>query len=147
VKAASIRRRVLEEHAQLRSLLGELEPVLEAFEAEESGMGGKLRERGLELYERLSRHLDSEQGLVAPALQASGADGERRADQLAHEHREQRELLRYLMSRLDSHAEPTLLVARELRNFIAYLRMDMAHEEKTLLTDELLGDAPAPEGP
>jgi hemerythrin-like domain-containing protein len=145
VRAADIRRSILEEHEQLRRLLGELEPVLEAFEAEESGVGRMLRERGLELYERLARHLDSEQDLVTPALRASGPDGQRRADRLAHEHREQRELLRYLMSRLEPDDPPTLLVARELRNFIAYLRMDMAHEEETMLTDAVLGDPAAPE--
>jgi hemerythrin-like domain-containing protein len=147
VKAADIRRSILEEHEHLRRLLAELEPVLQAFEAEESGVGSKLRERGLALYERLARHLDSEQDLVTPALRASGPDGDRRADRLAHEHREQRELLRYLMSRLDTQDQPTLLVAREVRSFIAYLHLDMAHEEETMLTDEILGGATAPEAP
>ena len=37
---------------------------------------------------------------------------------------------------------PTLLVAREVRNFAEYLQNDMAHEESTLLSAAALPDEP-----
>ena len=51
-------------------------------------------------------------------------------------------MLSYLTSRLRDSPHPTLLVAREVRNFAEYLQNDMAHEESTLLSAAALPDAP-----
>ena len=44
------------------------------------------------------------------------------------------------MGRLRKNPLPTLLVAQEVRNFIEYVRLDMEHEESTLLADTTLSD-------
>jgi hemerythrin-like domain-containing protein len=134
-----VRRTVLEEHEELRRLLDEIEPLVARFEKGDEAAGSPLRERALGLYDRFSAHLELEDRILAPALREAGRQGERHAEHLAHEHREQRELLRYLLGRLTAQPRPTLLVARELSSFAEYLRLDMRHEEETLLADEGLG--------
>jgi hypothetical protein len=91
------------------------------------------------LYETFSAHLLHEESALEPALRLRGEEGARLAERLAHEHRE---LLQYLTSRLRESPYPTLLVAREVRNFAEYLRNDMAHEESTLLSAAALPEAP-----
>jgi len=110
------------------------------FERGDTADGARLREDALALYETFAAHLLHEENTLEPALRTRGADGVRYAERLAHEHREQRALLAYLVSRLHEHLTPTLLVAREVRNFADYLHGDMAHEESTLLTAAMLPD-------
>lgn len=132
-------RRIREEHALLREQIAEIHALSEAFVADAAEVGKKLRERGLALLERLEQHLELEDTILAPALRAGDvASGTHRAERLAHEHHEQRELLRYLIGRLGMDSRPTVLVARELRSFAQLLREDMNHEEENLLREELL---------
>jgi iron-sulfur cluster repair protein YtfE (RIC family) len=142
--ASEIRSEITGQHAELRELLAEIESLARRFEEAAGGapdVGRELHQRGLALYERFGGHLDREQALLEPALRGGGAEGERRARRLRNEHHEQRELLRYLISRLESHPEPTLLIARELQNFARFLRFEMAHEEETLLGEAALAGA------
>lgn len=135
--ASEVRSRIQGQHAELRALLEEIEGLARRFEESAGGapgVGSRLHERGLALYETFGAHLDDEQALLEPALQRIGPEGERLTRRLHNEHREQRELLRYLISRLASHPEPTLLIARELQNFAGFLRFEMAHEEEALLS-------------
>jgi len=129
-----VRGRILEEHRMLRAMLGTLVPLARRFETGDPTDGDRLREAAMALYETFAAHLLHEESTLEPALRAQGKDGERLAGRLAHEHREQRELLTYLTSRLQSNPRPTLLVAREVRNFAEYLESDMAYEESTLLS-------------
>ena len=46
----------------------------------------------------------------------------------------------YLVGRLEGHPEPTLLIARELEHFADFLRLEMVHEEESLLSPTLLGE-------
>jgi hemerythrin-like domain-containing protein len=140
VQPAEIRRKILDDHAHLRAMLDALQPVAERFERGDPTDGAKLRAEALAVYEFLAEHLRHEERTLEPALRARGASGIRLADRLAHEHHEQRELLSYLLSRLRDDLRPSLLLARELRNFAEYLRLDMAHEESTLLSTAALGD-------
>jgi hemerythrin-like domain-containing protein len=142
VKPAEIRRRILAEHRNLRAMLDVVEPLTQRFERGEDAEAKELREEALSLYETFAAHLLHEEATLEPALRAQGKDGERLADRLAHEHHEQRELLSYLVSRLKANRRPTLLMAREVRNFAEYLRNDMAHEESTLLSAAALPDTP-----
>jgi hemerythrin-like domain-containing protein len=134
-----VRDAVLEEHGELRRLLDEIEPLIARFERGDEAAGPPLREQALGLYERFSAHLEFEDRILAPVLREAGTQGERHAEHLAHEHHEQRELLRYLLGRLTAQPRSTLLVARELSSFAEYLRLDMRHGEETLLADEALG--------
>lgn len=131
---SEIQTRIRDEHAELRSRLQAVDSLLCQFETGNAQAALALRERGLELYERLGRHVDLEESLLVPALREQGGErGLRSADQLIHEHHEQRELLRYLTGRLAGARLPSLLIARELEAFSECLTMDMAHEETTLL--------------
>ena len=115
-------------------MLDALVPMAKRFESGDPADGARLRDEAMALYETFAAHLVHEENTLEPALRARGAEGERLASRLAHEHREQRELLTYLVSRLKANPRPTLLVAREVRNFAEYLQGDMAHEESTLLS-------------
>ena len=121
-------------------MLTEIEDLAERFERGDAVVAHSLRQTGLALHGRLCAHLDLEDEILAPALQELDARGELRADRLAREHHEQRELLQYLLERLKEETRPTLLVARELRNFAQLLRSDMEHEEETALREDLLRD-------
>jgi hemerythrin-like domain-containing protein len=140
MKGAEVREQILEQHAELREMLAGLEPLVKRFEPGSRMVAEELCERGLALYEKLAAHLDLEDDLLVAALRAVREGGQERAEDLAAEHREQRELLEFLIGRLTRECRPTSLVARELRSFIDCLREDMDDEEATLLAPEVLGD-------
>jgi hypothetical protein len=75
-----------------------------------------------------------------PALRRLGGNGAIAADRLEREHIEQRELLRFLMQRLDAADRPTSLLVCEIAQFSEYIRTDMAHEEAAILRDGLLSN-------
>jgi hemerythrin-like domain-containing protein len=124
------RERIRREHRELRRQLREIELLLARWDAGAEGAGVALRNGGLTLYQRLGRHIDMEESILVPALSAIEG-GEARARQLAAEHQEQRELLAFLRSRMNS-PRPTVLVVRELTSFVAYLREDMESEDHAL---------------
>jgi len=140
MQPSEVRRRVLEDHERIRQLLDEVEGLTRRFESGEQDAGPALVEKGLLLHETFCRHLDLEDDILARALREADAWGEERAARLAREHREQRELLSYLMSRLRDESRPTVLVARELKNFAELMREDMEQEESEALSDEVLRD-------
>lgn len=138
--AETVRQRVLEEHAEIRPLLDGVEKLAQRFEHGEEQVGRDLRKRGFGLYERLAAHMDVEEELLLSRLRGAGDRGRQLAERLAREHAEQRELLEYLLGRLGESTLPTLLIARELVSFVEYVRLDMSHEEHTLLANDLLAD-------
>lgn len=140
MRPSEVRRRVLEDHARIRTLLEEVEGLVRRFEKGDEGASAPLRGKGLELHDFLCEHLEREDEILAKALREADAWGEERARRLADEHREQRELFSYILSRLRDATRPTLLIARELRNFVDILRVDMQHEEETELSDRVLRD-------
>jgi hypothetical protein len=92
---------------------------------------------GVALFESFASHLAFEDAQLVPALRAIPERGKELADRLEREHREQRELLDYLLNRLEEEKRPTTLVARELEGFSAYLRVDMSYEESMILRENL----------
>jgi iron-sulfur cluster repair protein YtfE (RIC family) len=143
MEPAEVRERIRTDHERLREALDALAWLAERFEAGDRDAGPELRDAALALYEHFAAHLSLEETLLEPALRGQGSEGCRLADRLAHEHHEQRELLGYLVGRLRSNLTPTRLVAREVRHFVEYVRLDMAHEESTLLTPAVLPGMPA----
>lgn len=129
----NIRRSVEEDHAELRVIAGAVEEVASQVVRGEGRSVGALRERGLELHERLCRHLDLEDRILLPAVEAAGSDGPQRAESLRREHAEQRALLEYILERLEDIARPSLVLGRELQNFAELLRDDIEYEESTIL--------------
>ena len=138
-KGGEVRERVLEDHDVLRGLLDGIEALSEHFEAGDADVAEKLRAQGIEFYERFAEHLRLEDRILAPAVAAREKPGEHKLEALVHEHQEQRELLEYLLGRLQKQPLPTVLMAQELRSFAEYVRRDMMHEEKTLLDEAILG--------
>jgi hemerythrin-like domain-containing protein len=126
-----VRERILREHAELRTRLEEIDTLLRECELDADAVV-RLRERGLALYRRLSEHIELEDRMLVPTLRA-GIDGPQRAADLQRTHAEQRELLTFLVDRLEEQNRPAVLTVRELRNFADYLREDMNHEEFALL--------------
>lgn len=143
MKPSEVRRLVLEDHDLLRRLLDEIDTLAIQFEQGSEQVGGRLRTRGQRLYEKLGEHLELEDRLLVPALRAVGREGKERAERLSREHLEQGELLKYLMGRLGQGSMPTLLIARELRNFVALMRYEMIEEEDTMLGEDVLRNAGA----
>jgi hemerythrin-like domain-containing protein len=140
MKASEVRRRVLKDHVRIRALLDDVEALVSRFRDGGAEVRGQLRERGVQLHDALCEHLDMEDVILAQALREADGWGEQRAERLADEHREQRELFAYILSRLRDSERPTILLARELQNFVDILRVDMQHEEETELSSEVLRD-------
>lgn len=132
------RSRIFEEHSRLRGMLDALELTIERFETGGREVGQELREQGVELFEVFAAHIQLEDAALVPALSSLGESGKTRAERLAHEHVEQRELIEFLLERLADDRRPSLVVARELRSFVQYVRQDMAHEDEMLMSEDLL---------
>lgn len=136
-----VRREIVAQHDEMREMVREVRDLADRCEqatAQGPDLGKQLHDRGLALYEKFRVHLDREQELLGPVLQAAGSEGRRLGTRLANEHREQRELLQYLLGRL-SQNPPTLLIARELKHFTDFLHSEMSEEEETLLSPGILG--------
>jgi iron-sulfur cluster repair protein YtfE (RIC family) len=89
------------------------------------------------LYKQLSGHLDLEDEVLVPVLRDSDAWGDVRADTLLRHHQAQRQELKFLAG-TDAPEAPEL--ADRLTQLIDELRKDMAHEERHLLSADLLRD-------
>jgi hemerythrin-like domain-containing protein len=128
-----VRDRILVEHLRLRERLSEIEELADRFDKGGATVGEELRGTGAAMCEVFAAHLAFEDAQLLPILREIPERGEELAARLAREHREQRELLYYLVGRLEEENRPTSLVARELRSFCAAIRDDMCHEESTLV--------------
>lgn len=133
-----VRTRILQDHETIRQRLNELEAATRALRSDPTTVAqvGELT-RGLLV--ELTRHTELEDLILAPALHEIDAWGAVRADQLLAHHRTQRadmsELIRLFNMRLDTHD-----VARVVSSLIQELRIDMEHEERDLLSPDLLRD-------
>jgi len=138
VRASRVRERILSDHEYLRGLLDEVDR--QAFRvARGAGEGvGMLRALGLYLLKRFSEHLALEDRLLAPALRRAGPAGCERAERLDADHREQRDLLDYLLDKVRDPSRPGAVMAAEWRSFVELLLDDMAQEELTILEREPL---------
>ncbi len=128
-----VRDRIVNDHGRLRERLAEIETLADRFEKGGTEVGEELREHGTAFCEVFAAHLSFEDAQLSPILHAIPTRGPDLADRLAREHCEQRELLYFLVGRLEQENRPTTLIARELRSFCEDIRADMTHEESTLL--------------
>jgi hypothetical protein len=147
VKASRVRERILSDHRHLRGLLDEVDQqAFRVAQGSEEGVGA-LRALGLQLLRRFSDHLALEDRSLAPALRRAGPAGRERAAWLDADHREQRELLGYLLDKVRDPSRPGAVLAAEWRSLVELLLDDMAHEELTILERELLEDSAPPKSP
>ncbi len=134
--STDVRARILAEHEELRRRLSRLERLARELLGGR-GTEGPLREDGRRLYEMLCAHLDFEDAHLAPALRRAAEGGRQRCDRLARDHREQRELLRYVLERLVDASRPPVVLARDLLALAELLRSDMADEERWALREHV----------
>jgi hemerythrin-like domain-containing protein len=140
MRPSEIRERILGEHDALRDMVSALVDRARHFDPNRAEAAMELRAAGFECFETFAAHLQTEDGLLIPVLETIADGGPAMAERLRREHREQRELLEFLVRRLEDNARPTSLVVSELHNFAEYLRLDMSHEEATILREDLLRD-------
>ena len=133
-----VRERILDDHAGLREQLEEIGALYGRLEGGSAEVGGELRERGAALYEIFDAHLKLEDEQLAPVLRTIPKMGRELAERLEREHREQRELIHFLLGRLEEPERPTTQVAKELQAFADYLKLEMTHEESAILSHQLL---------
>ena len=140
MKASQILERILEDHVALRGMLESLENRSKRVLDGERNLAGALRVEGEALLAKLREHMHWEDVHLAPALRDADAWGEERAERLAQDHREQRELLQHVLWSLQDQSRPAVLLARNLLDVVSTLREDMQQEERSLLYPIALRD-------
>ena len=136
---SEVRRRILDDHDRLRGDLDRLEATLSQAFAK-GAPAASLRLDAGALLARLRAHMHWEESYLLPALREADAWGVERADALIRDHREQRELLAFVDTRLRDEAKPAALLVRDIEQLIALLRDDMRDEEMELLDERVLRD-------
>ena len=138
-RPSEVRARILDEHTMLRGLFIDLDRLAEqASQDGDEQVESALRERSRELCLTLGRHIELENRVLAPALREADGFGDVRAEQLLAEHAAQTRALQELLDRIGSMTVRELATA--VRQLIQALRVDMFHEERALLSDDLLRD-------
>jgi hemerythrin-like domain-containing protein len=127
--SAEVRERVLRDHAALRATAAEVESLARSVLGGSRGLRREFSDLGESLLESLESHITWEDDHLAPVLRA-GAWGEEREALMRQDHREQRQVLRYLLEKLRDRQRPIDLLARNLLDFSAMLRDDMTDEEQ-----------------
>jgi len=133
MKTDEIRKQVLADHVALRRTLGRLEGLASRVLAGRESHLRSLRGEAIGFLDALLVHMEWEDLHLASALREIGARGEHLAAKLAHEHVEQRELLRHILRGLSDMTRPGRVVARNLLDLCGLLREDLVDEEEMLL--------------
>ncbi len=140
MQPSEVRRRILDDHREIRNMLLSVETLGREVLGEGDGPVRALRLEGEMLLERLLTHMRWEDAYLGPALEHADAWGPERAAALESDHREQRELLRYALSSLRDASRPVPTLARTFVDLVDLLRRDMEDEEQTLLDPQVLRD-------
>jgi hypothetical protein len=120
-----VRRTILQQHEELRRALREvlLAPALAPI---------------LSFFDQLEAHLDTEDRLLAPALEHLDAWGPERSRKLREEHAAQRRVLKFIRS----HLHDPYGLGPWMRRLGDRLLRDMEAEERERLSPDLLRDRP-----
>jgi hemerythrin-like domain-containing protein len=142
MRPSEVRSRVLSDHEVLRELLEQLEALAGEISRPEPDRDrvDRLRGEADAFLARLREHMRWEEAYLLPALREADAWGQERADRLIADHREQRELFDFILSRLHDRGRSDAMVAADVRALIGLLREDMEHEEAELLDERVLRD-------
>ena len=138
LRPSQVRARIIGDHEGLRRQLDELSQLGAKLQAGDDALFAQALARAQALYDTLRDHIDFEDDLLGPALREADAWGVLRAERLAHHHAEQRQQLRELDERCRSESPQGL--ACLLDALIEELRADMAFEEESVLSPEILRD-------
>jgi hemerythrin-like domain-containing protein len=137
---ARVRKRVLDDHAALRVTVEEVESVARRVLGGSGAAHRELGRVGERLLESLESHIAWRDHHLLPVLRGAAGWSEEREAQMRRGQREQRQVLRYLLDRLHDRQRPHHLLARNLLDFSALLRNDMAEEEQALLESDAQQD-------
>lgn len=138
---SEVRQRILDEHREIREHLRGIDQLARQVmsgDASRVRLARKMRE----LHAFLMHHLDLEDAILAPALRDTDAFGPVRAEQLVIHHHEQRGMFAAVIGLADDPDSDAQTLARTILQLAEALRADMAHEDRDLLSPELLRDDP-----
>lgn len=141
MRPSEVRTRVMADHEELRGRLDRLERLALAAAAGDDEPT-ELRNEAEGFLDRLSIHMGWEDLHLVPVLREADSWGEVRIERFDKEHREQRELLEYVLRELHDRARPETVVARKVLDLVALLRADMEEEESVFLDERILRDDP-----
>ena len=130
MRVSEVRDRVIDDHIRLKGRLEVIERLTTRVLAGESECVDALGFECEMMLADLAQHMSWEDRNLAPALFERDA---KRFARLEEDHREQRELLRYIVDRLRETECPAILVARTMADFASLLREDMYREETLTL--------------
>jgi iron-sulfur cluster repair protein YtfE (RIC family) len=135
---AKIRKIILVEHDGLRLSLRAIEDLLDKVAAGDVEARKSAHGQLIALLQTFLRHIEHEERILQPVLAVIDAWGPQRKAAMDEEHAMQRDLVTQLTT-IDPAGDPAAW-AREVRIFTKDLLMDMADEEKTCLSPNVLRD-------
>jgi len=138
LRPSEVRARILAEHRVIRGLAQTIVQLAgQVLEGDEQA-DAPLRERSREMYQTLLRHIELEDTILAPIIRDVDSFGPVRAGQMQTEHERQRKELHDALAALDDSSAMGL--AATTRELVKALLIDMGHEERALLHEDLLRD-------
>lgn len=132
---SEVRRTVLAEHRRIRNALDDLQEL-----AHGGGSTAQLQQACQQLLPSLLDHIDLEDRILVPALREADAFGDVRVDMLAQHHEAQRAELRAAIDALGQPGIDRAAVIAAVRKLVYDLQIDMAQEDRDLLSPDILRD-------
>jgi len=142
MRPTEVREYVLADHEALREQLNRIERLAGEVRAGQAPSPSGLRGEAEALLDRLAVHMHWEDRHLVPVLREADSWGDVRVERFAREHREQRELVEYVLRELHDAHRPEDVVAGKVLDLVALLRGDMEEEESAFLDEHLLRDDP-----
>jgi iron-sulfur cluster repair protein YtfE (RIC family) len=133
-----VRKIILQEHAELRSKLQEMEDAIRSKEFT------KLRNLLLEFNTYFIRHIKTEEAILRPVLKDIDAWGSVRIERMNSEHADQKNEIKEIDQLVASHRPKDYLP--QLESFIAKIKRDIEDEEKDCLDPDVMKDDPITSG-
>ncbi len=135
---AKIRKIILVEHEGLRGNLTTIEALLDEVSKGDVPAMKNAHQQLTNMLQTFLRHIEHEEGILQPVLAKIDAWGPQRKAAMDEEHHLQRALVQQLLD-LNPANDPAGW-ARDVRVFAKDLLLDMADEEKTCLSPNVLRD-------
>ena len=142
MRPSEVRDRVLSDHRHLSERLDSIEGLARGVLDDREPLPSTLREEAEALLDRLAIHMAWEDLHLVPILRAADGWGDVRTDRFAEEHREQREMLGYVLRQLHDLDRPEDVVAVNVLDLVALLRADIVAEESVFLDERVVRDDP-----
>ena len=135
---SEVRRIILEEHAQLRSKLAEMEGAMIKVSGRQGGAEQEMLNHLLQFNQMFLDHIALEEKILRGILKTVDAWGEIRVKNMDEEHSRQRGQIQDLVKMMNEKSPSGYL--NYLRDFVEELYRDMAIEEQDCLSADVLRD-------